>query len=273
MGEEEVTYERKMELGIIFESEASGSGRSGPGYIHVNLIRAALAEFIGMLLFLFFVITIARFLPGDEVSLLSTSATTMISIGFGLSIFVLVYILAEASGANLNPAVSIGLLVARRISVERFVLYVIAQVLGAMAGAGIATTFLDTTDGGYNSISDGVTAEDAFGGEVLCTFLLVTTVFAATDGVLGQKHGHIHALLPFAIGMAVLLAHLVLIPVDGCSINPARSFATSVTNNIWDDHWVFWAGPLVGGVLAAVVWEAVLRPEQPVKTSGKGSTM
>lgn len=54
-------------------------------------------------------------------------------------------------------------------------------------------------------ITNAVQAEDAFGGEVLCTFLLVTTVFAATDGVLGQKHGHIHALLPFAIGMAVLL--------------------------------------------------------------------
>ncbi|CAM9878122.1 unnamed protein product, partial [Sphacelaria rigidula] len=117
------------------------------------------------------------------------------------------YVLTEVSGANLNSAVSLGLLIGRRIRIKRFVLYLIAQEL------------------------------DAFGGEVLCTFLSVTTVFAATDGVMGNKHGHIRTLLPFAIGMAVLLSHLVLIPVDGCSINPARSFGTSVTNNNWESHW------------------------------------
>ncbi|CAN0316406.1 unnamed protein product, partial [Hapterophycus canaliculatus] len=59
-----------------------------------------------------------------------------------------------------------------------------------------------------------------------------------------------------------LAAHLVLIPIDGCSINPARSFATAVTNGEWDDQWVFWAGPMLGGVLGTVVWEAILRPDQ-----------
>ncbi|CAM9302114.1 unnamed protein product, partial [Hapterophycus canaliculatus] len=100
---------------------------------------------------------------------------------------------------------------------------------------------------------------NAFGGEVLCTFLLVVTVFAACDGELGRKNSHIGPLLPLVIGAAVLLSHLVLIPIDGCSINPARSFATAVTNGAWDDHWVFWAGPLLGGVLATFVWEAIMR--------------
>ncbi|CAN0185408.1 unnamed protein product, partial [Discosporangium mesarthrocarpum] len=59
--------------------------------------------------------------------------------------------------------------------------------------------------------------------------------------------------------------HLALIPVDGCSINPARTLGTSVTNNNFDDHWVFWIGPLLGGVLATLVWEAILRPQHPVE--------
>ncbi|CAM9120725.1 unnamed protein product [Ascophyllum nodosum] len=74
-----------------------------------------------------------------------------------------------------------------------------------MTGASIATVFLDSTGGGYNAISDGFIAANAFGGEVLCTFLLVLTVFAACDGELGRKDAFIGPLVPWAIGMAVLL--------------------------------------------------------------------
>ncbi|CAM9120088.1 unnamed protein product [Ascophyllum nodosum] len=135
-----------------------------------------------------------------------------------------------------------------------------------MVGAGLATIFLDSTDGGYNAIADGIDVGDAFAGEVLCTFLLVLTVFAATDGELVNKHAFAGPLVPWVIGMAVLLSHLIMIPIDGCSINPARSFATAFTNNKWGDQWVFWIGPLLGGVLATVVWETILRPDQPVES-------
>ncbi|CAN0270448.1 unnamed protein product, partial [Hapterophycus canaliculatus] len=97
---------------------------------------------------------------------------------------------------------------------------------GAIAGAGIATVFLSSTGGGFNAVADGVSVGDAFGAEVLCTFVLMVTIFAACDGELGRENAHIGPLLPLVIGSAVLLSHLVLIPIDGCSINPARSFAT-----------------------------------------------
>ncbi|CAN0393167.1 unnamed protein product, partial [Hapterophycus canaliculatus] len=103
---------------------------------------------------------------------------------------------------------------------------------------------------------------DALIGEILCTFVLMVTIFAACDGEIERSSAHVGPLLPFAIGSAVLLSHLVLIPIDGCSINPARSMATAVTNGEWDNQWVFWAGPMLGGVLATVVWEAALRPTQ-----------
>ncbi|CAM9121113.1 unnamed protein product [Ascophyllum nodosum] len=231
------------------------------------MFRAACAEFVGMVISLFNVITVARLVGRRESQDGASASIILIAFEFGLSIFVLVYILAQASGAHLNPAVSLGLLVGKRISVEKFVIYVIVQVLGAMVGATIATTFLDSTGGGYNAINDGFLAVNAFGGEVLCTFLLVLTVFASCDGELGRNHACIGPLVPWAIGMAVLLGHLILVPIDGCSINPARSFATAVTNNKWEDHWVFWIGPLLGGVLATIMWEAILRPEQPVHSA------
>eukprot|EP00752_Nemacystus_decipiens_P008578 g7659.t2 len=258
---QQIRKEREWELGLITEAALREGGPSTekPFYSY-RLFRSICGEFIGSMLFLFFVITTARFADFDNDF---TAAHMLVSGAFGLAIFVLVYIMADVSGAHLNPAVSIGLLVGKRISIERFLIYVPTQLAGAIAGAAIATTFLSSTAGGANEIAEGVAVADAFGGEVLCTFLLMITVFSACDGELARKNSGA-PLLPFVIGMAVLLAHLVLIPIDGCSINPARTFATSVTNNSWDDHWVFWVGPLLGGVLGTVVWEAVLRPDQPI---------
>ncbi|CBN74002.1 aquaporin [Ectocarpus siliculosus] len=264
--------EREWELGLTSEAQIRQENGTTEPFVGYRLFRSVCGEFLGCMLFLFMVITVARFSDDRTQEGITTEATAnilMISAAFGLSIFVLVYIFADVSGAHLNPAVSIGLLVGKRISVERFFLYVIAQMAGATAGAGIASTFLSSTRGGYNALADTVSAADAFGAEVLCTFLLVVTVFAACDGELGRKNAHTGPLLPLVIGMAVLLAHLVLIPIDGASINPARSFATAVTNNEWGDHWVFWVGPLLGGVLATVTWEAILRPDQVIEQEKK----
>ncbi|CAM9677662.1 unnamed protein product [Pylaiella littoralis] len=259
---------REWDLGLATEAQLRAESKTQhPPFFGYSLFRSICGEFLGMMLFLFMVISVARFSSNrsDEDNAGEQNATVMlIATAFGLSIFVLVYMLVDVSGAHLNPAVSIGLLVGRRISIERFLIYLVTQMAGAVAGASIATTFLSSTGGGFNAIADGVSAGDAFGGEVLCTFLLVTTVFSACDGALSRRSPHTGPLLPLVIGTAVLLAHLVMIPIDGCSINPARSFATAVTNNEWDDHWVFWLGPLLGGVLATVVWEAVLRPDQAV---------
>ncbi|CAN0470176.1 unnamed protein product [Ectocarpus sp. 12 AP-2014] len=259
---------REWELGLITETQRCNESKTvEPPFLGYRLFRSVCGEFLGCLLFLFMAITVARLAgnreDGDDAAE-QTAAILMISSAFGLSIFVLVYIFADVSGAHLNPAVSLSLLVGKRISIERFGLYVAAQMAGGVVGASMANSFPSTTGGGFNAIADGVSAIEAFGAEVLCTFLLVVTVFTACDGELGRKNAHTGPLLPLVIGMAVLIAHLVLIPIDGCSINPARSFATAVINNKWDDHWVFWVGPLLGGVLGTATWEAILRPDQTV---------
>ncbi|CAM9492968.1 unnamed protein product [Ascophyllum nodosum] len=262
------TYERKLSWAL---SSAGGNTTGRPEILSYKHVQGRCLRIHRHGALLPNVITVARLVGVRDFSENETSASIiLIAFEFGLSIFVLVYVLAQASGAHLNPAVSLGLLIGKRISLEQFVIYFIVQMLGALAGAAIATTFLDSTGGGYNAIQDGFEAKNAFGGEVMCTFLLVTTVFASSDGELGRNNAFIGPLVPWAIGMAVLLAHLIMIPIDGCSINPARSFATAVTNNQWGDHWVFWAGPLVGGALATIVWETILRPAQPVESASSG---
>ena len=102
------------------------------------------------------------------------------------------------------------------------------------------------------------------GVEFGCTFLLVMTVMAATDSVRSKTNQHIPIIAPLVIGLAVTVAHFVAIPVDNCSINPARSFGVSMVSGNWNDHIVFWAGPYLGATGAALVYEYLLAPQKEV---------
>ncbi|CAM9120569.1 unnamed protein product [Ascophyllum nodosum] len=255
-------YARKFELGLNFwERQPDGSKTILLSY---ETIRAAVAEFLGMVIFVFNVAT-ASHLVGRRDSMTNETSASIILIAFvvGLSIFLLVYTMVKVSGAHLNPAVSMALLVGKRIPVERFVVYVICQVLGAMAGAGIATDLLGSSDDGFKASVDDIDVGDTFAGEVMCTFLFVLTIFAATDGELDRTHAFTELLAPWVIGMVVSLSHLIIIPLHG-SINPAPSFGIAFIDNVWEHQWIFWIGPLLGGVLATVAWETILRPDQLV---------
>jgi glycerol uptake facilitator-like aquaporin len=95
----------------------------------------------------------------------------------------------------------------------------------------------------------------AIGAEVLLTAILVFVVFAATDKSRGASTPHLSALAPFAIGVTVFLCHIVAVPIDGCSVNPARSFGAAVVSGVWAYQWVFWVGPLAAGVAVGLLYE------------------
>lgn len=194
---------------------------------------------------------------------LGTSNVLNIAIAFGFSIFVLVYCAASFSGGHINPAVTFGMFVARKISVLRAVLYMVAQCLGACTGAGLVRAIDDdgwrAAGGGANALSPGFGEAAGWGLETILTMALVFTVFAATDSERATDTAHLPVLAPFAIGMVVFLCHLVAIPLDGCSINPARSFGAAAVSGSWDNQWVFWVGPLSGAVLAAAIYELIFR--------------
>jgi MIP family channel proteins len=195
---------------------------------NIEAIKALVGECVGSFLFLY-------------ISLSSVSeGHVAIALTFGLTIGVLVYYLADISGGHLNPAVSLALAISGHIDPSKALLYILSQVAGASLGA---LTIYKTQDiCGANSINN---FGAAFLGEIFGTFVLVSTVYAVIRGK--------HESGPFYIGLSVTIAHFALLHVDGCSINPARTFASSLACGKWDDHWLFWLCPLVGGALAALV--------------------
>lgn len=191
-----------------------------------------------------------------------------ISFAFGIAVLGMVYAIGGISGCHINPAISISMLIARKISVKDAVLYIVFQSIGAIIGAGIlyaiasgnpmfslAVTGLGQN--GYGSASPaGYPLVSALIAEVVLTFIFVLVV-----------HGSTHQRVPkgfagLAIGLTLVLIHLVGIPITGTSVNPARSLGPAVIVGIFaggealSQLWLFWVAPIIGGILAALVWEA-----------------
>ncbi|MCO5592264.1 hypothetical protein L7F22_046262 [Adiantum nelumboides] len=239
--------------------------------------RAGIAEFFATMLFLYISIqTVMGFLrsaPGPT-NACPGVGTQGIAWAFGGMIFALVYCTAGISGGHINPAVTWGLFLARKVSLPRALYYIIMQCLGAICGAGIVKGFqpgfYDDNGGGANKVNHGYTKGDGLGAEIVGTFVLVYTVFSATDAKRSARDSHVPLLAPLPIGFAVFLVHLATIPITGTGINPARSLGAAVIYNhkqAWDDHWIFWVGPFLGATLACLYHVVVIRA-LPFKSRG-----
>ncbi|KAK6159578.1 hypothetical protein DH2020_006892 [Rehmannia glutinosa] len=231
-----------------------------------SFYRAVIAEFIATLLFLY--VTVATVIGHkklqaadqcDGVGLLG------IAWAFGGMIFILVYCTAGISGGHINPAVTFGLFLARKVSLIQ-VSYIVGQCLGAICGVGLVKAFMKSSfnrlGGGTNTVATGYNTGTAVGAEIIGTFVLVYTVFSATDPKRSARDSHVPVLAPLPIGFAVFMVHLATIPITGTGINPARSFGAAVIYNnekAWDDQWIFWVGPFVGALAAAIYHQFVLR--------------
>ncbi|KAL3697091.1 hypothetical protein R1sor_011167 [Riccia sorocarpa] len=229
--------------------------------------RAGIAEFVATLLFLY--ITIGTAIGTNRANLLrpcSGVGILGIAWAFGGMIFVLVYCTAGISGGHINPAVTFGLFLGRKVSFPRALFYIIMQCLGAICGAGIVKGFQSTQyeqlSGGANIVAHGYTKGSGLGAEIIGTFVLVYTVFSATDAKRNARDSHVPILAPLPIGFAVFLVHLATIPITGTGINPARSLGAAIIYNrthAWSDHWIFWVGPFIGAALAAAYHVLVIR--------------
>ncbi|KAG2723864.1 hypothetical protein I3760_02G190700 [Carya illinoinensis] len=143
----------------------------------------------------------------------------------------------------------------------------VMQCLGAICGAGVVKGFEGSNqyvrlNGGANFVAPGYTKGDGLGAEIVGTFVLVYTVFSATDAKRSARDSHVPILAPLPIGFAVFLVHLATIPITGTGINPARSLGAAIIFNKdrgWDDHWIFWVGPFIGAALAALYHQVVIR--------------
>nr|AJI43675.1 plasma membrane intrinsic protein [Hevea brasiliensis]ALM33364.1 plasma membrane intrinsic protein [Hevea brasiliensis] len=236
-----------------------------------SFYRAIIAEFIATLLFLYItVLTVIGYKsqtdPAKNADACGGVGILGIAWAFGGMIFILVYCTAGISGGHINPAVTFGLFLARKVSLVRAVLYMAAQCLGAICGCGLVKAFqkayYNRYGGGANELADGYSKGTGLGAEIIGTFVLVYTVFSATDPKRNARDSHVPVLAPLPIGFAVFMVHLATIPVTGTGINPARSFGAAVIYNqdkAWDDQWIFWVGPLIGAAIAAFYHQYILR--------------
>nr|AOS89749.1 aquaporin [Helix pomatia] len=215
-----------------------------------NLWLALPSEFIGTLIIILLGCGSWTGIP------LASDAILRIALTFGLAVGTVVLVFQHISGAHVNPAVTAAALVTRRVSIIRGVLYIIAQVIGGIVGAGI---LYGLTPSGIkkqiwaNDIPDGIGQAQGFGVELIITFVYVLTVFACQD----EKRSDFKGSNPLTIGLAAVVCHLFAVPFTRAGMNPARSFGPAVITAAWRNHWIFWVGPVVGGVLAGLLYEYV----------------
>lgn len=193
---------------------------------------------------------------------------TGVALAFGLTVVTMAYAIGHISGCHLNPAVTIGLVLGGRLNKKDLLPYIIAQILGGIAGAGIlyiivsgkpgieiggfaANGYGEHSPGGYNMVS-------AFITEVVMTFMFLMIILGATHSKAPK------GMAGLAIGLGLTLIHLISIPVTNTSVNPARSTSQALfAEGNWaiPQLWLFWLAPILGAIIAGVVYK-YLSPEQ-----------
>ena len=191
-----------------------------------------------------------------------------VSLAFGLTVLTMAFAIGHVSGCHLNPAVTVGLATARRFPMGEVIPYIVAQVIGGIIGAGVlyliasgkagfdlagglaSNGYADHSPGKYTMVAGLVT-------EIVMTFMFLFIILGATDKRAPAGFA------PIAIGLALTLIHLISIPVTNTSVNPARSTGPAVFVGGWavQQLWLFWVAPVIGAVLAGIVYP-IVAPEK-----------
>jgi len=217
------------------------------------------AEFIGTLVLVFMGCGSAVFLGCNP-----DGGHLAVALAFGLSIVAMAYVIGNISGCHINPAVSLAMLLRKKLSIADFCGYVIAQIVGATTAAGllallISFGLIDQTGGlGSNGIANAGGVSGALLVEVILTFIFIFVILGVTSD---ESKGGVAGIV---IGLTLTFVHIVGIPLTGTSVNPARSIgpALFVGGNALSEMWVFIIGPLVGAALAVLVYSLVKPTEK-----------
>ena len=217
------------------------------------------AEFIGTFVLVFMGCGSAVFLGVSQTTIPS------IAFAFGLALLVMVYTIGAISGCHINPAVSISMLIRGKITSKDTALYIIAQCIGAIVGAGVlfmvangSPNFSLANGLGQNGYAEASPAlyslPSAFVAEVILTFLLCFVIHGSTSEKVPKGFAGI------SIGLSLVLIHIVGIPITGTSVNPARSLGPALIMGLSDTTalsqlWLFWVAPIIGAILAAELWK------------------
>ena len=190
----------------------------------------------------------------------SAAWVLMVAFAFGLAVIAMAYTIGPISGCHINPAITLAAFINKRISCKELGFYMIAQVVGAFIGSGILFALVKTgvetggiTTTGANNFGDGLLVP-ALIAETVFTFIFVLVVLGATD-----SKNNATKFAGLAIGLALVLIHIVCIPITGTSVNPARSIAPAIFEGgtALTNLWVFILAPFAGATLAAFTWKCL----------------
>ena len=222
-------------------------------------MKKYIAEMVGTMVLVLMGCGSAVF-AGSAVGAVSAGVGTLgVAFAFGLSVVAMAYTIGGISGCHINPAITLGVFMSGRMSGKDAALYMIFQVIGAIIGSAILFALVSTgghdgpTTTGSNGFGDGEMLQ-AFIAEVVFTFIFVLVVLGTTDSKKGA--GNFAGL---AIGLALVLVHIVCIPITGTSVNPARSIGPALFEGgaALSQLWLFIVAPFVGAVGSAIVWKII----------------
>lgn len=224
-------------------------------------MKKYLAEFLGTMVLVLF---------GTGVAVLSNGNLAVTSLAFGLSIVAMAYAIGDISGCHINPAVSLAMLITKKLDKKDFGYYVLAQILGALAGTTLLFIILSCTDFGTIAIgangfadlsSTNISLIGALITEIVLTYVFVYTILGVTSD---EKYEKIAGLI---IGLTLTFVHLLGIPLTGTSVNPARSIAPAIFAGpeSLKQVWLFIIGPLLGAALAAYTFKYLNTKEKKKK--------
>jgi MIP family channel proteins len=218
--------------------------------------RAIAAEFLGTMFFVFIgcgsVVAMNQFAVSTGLDVVTSGGVVAIALAFGLGILIAAAWTGNLSGGHINPAVTLAMLLARKIEPAKAAAYVVAQFAGATVGALVLMwASPNAVEGnlGANRLAVDVASGEGLLLEIVLTAFLVLVIFGTA---VSTKGWGVNA--PIAIGFTVAVVHLVGVPFTGTSVNPARSFGPALVANEWDDFWIFLIGPAIGAVVIAVGW-------------------
>ena len=224
-----------------------------------------IAELIGTFGLVLFGCGAAAVAGAETMGHLSGLGLLGISFAFGLSVVVMAYAIGGITGCHINPAITIAMLVAGKIKIGDAIVYIVAQMIGAVLAAFVLKCILSgmpghqmsewglASNGWGEGYQNGYNTCAAFTTEAVMTFMFLFVIFATTS-----KWGN-STMAGLAIGLTLVLIHLVAIPITGTSVNPARSFGPAIIagGKALNQLWLFLVAPVVGGVVAAIFWRII----------------
>jgi aquaporin Z len=217
--------------------------------------RRAVAEFVGAFTLVF--AGMGSMMFGNAGGL------TGVALAHGLAIAVMASAVGHISGAHFNPAITFGFLLTRRMNGALAGIYVVSQLVAGAVAALLLNVIFPTPpnlDVGVPVVADRVSSGGAVLAEAILTFFLVWVVFATA----ADPRGAFKSIAGLAIGLTITLDILAGGPLTGAAMNPARALGPELVQNVWDDWWVYWLGPLAGGGIAALMYDLLyLRPLEP----------